>query len=108
MRVNFVGISQGQTLTTIASNCDRAPVSLPLASGTVFKMDQTKSAYIIVLLVFRKRSKNPNLDCHGSLYSGCHHQERINASSRFELRYYRISNVALFKIKALKSAAYVQ
>ncbi len=69
------------------------------------------SDYICVYnrpLAFRKRCKNPNLDCHGSLYSGCHHQERINTSSRFVLRYYRISNVALFELIPLKSAAYGQ
>src|SRR5208282_4691379 len=67
------GLSDQQFLPAGLDHC--TTISLPLASGTLFQMDQAKPAHQEFLRHFGERSQNSNLDCRLSLRTGRHTQE---------------------------------
>ena len=71
-------------------------VSMSLAGGVVFQMDQTTPANQIIFRHKRERCQIPGLDCSFSLYSRGHyqktaqnHDQSLHNSTGFELNHFR-------------------
>jgi hypothetical protein len=60
---------------------------MPLESGIVFQMDQTKFTDKNFFWPYRERRKNPNLDCNSHIFTRCHNQEK-NKSRNFTLHFF--------------------
>ena len=57
-------------------------LSMPMASGTVFQMDQATPENQNFLWYHRERCKDANLDCNNGLCPCCHHQETTPSGTK--------------------------